>query len=59
MKRPNEDFVKHLCWIHIGWLAIAVIGAMWLFMSGCASRQSMNKLFYDMGRAQGKIEAMK
>lgn len=27
-------------------------------LSGCASRKAMNKLFYDLGKATGKVEAM-
>ena len=45
------------------WLESLLIVATAVFMTatmcGCASRQAMNKMFFDLGKATGKTEAMK
>jgi len=48
--------MKHK-WLWTGLLIFASIGL--IFLGGCASRQAMNKMFFDLGKATGKIEAMK
>lgn len=60
MKRPNEDFVKHLCWL---WIAGIVVTLLFLVLAGCASYApatsgQVNKMMFSLGQASQKIEAM-
>lgn len=42
------------------WAALLIFASLGVFfLGGCASRQAMNKMFFDLGKASGKIEAMK